>query len=142
MERKVMISAFIIALLELAFSQVHIAAITMVYSSTIGIYLFGFIVCGLILMMQIMKIQDMHPRYFTSILSSISCLVFGVVYLTMLISDQEVVEHGLSSIRGSLILVALGLIGYLIILVVTVKLSNLERKKGKNGKIINKYANN
>lgn len=76
----------IMALFQLAISQVHIKVITKVFASNIGFYLFLFILFGLVMTFSLssMKKAGKMPLY---LVLTVAAITNGIIYLNMLFSD-------------------------------------------------------
>ncbi|MDC7242352.1 MAG: hypothetical protein PQJ50_18505 [Spirochaetales bacterium] len=77
---------FAVALGQLALSQVHIAVITRVFDSSIGFYLFLFVISGLVMGFNTSAIHS-GSRIPLFIAGCAASLVTGLLYLRMLIAD-------------------------------------------------------
>ncbi len=117
-----------IALTQLAFSQIHISTITTVFTSSIGLYLFIYIILGLIATFNASKLEK--GEYLSEILILVLTIVFGVIYLYMLIADVNTVPAvTMEKVMGGLVLGIIGVAMYAIGLIATVL--NLGKNKRK-----------
>lgn len=87
---KFMISA--VAMLQLAISQVHIKVITKVFDSTVGFYLFLFVLFGLVMAFNLssMKKESKVAAYIVTTLLAISS---GIWYVMLVFKDIATGKH-------------------------------------------------
>lgn len=93
---------------QLAISQIHIKAIYEMFTSTIGFYLFAFIIIGLITLFNVTRLSK-RSNLFVTALFAIFTVIFGVIYLNLAITDKA----NSSTILLSVIVMAVGVLIYL-----------------------------
>lgn len=120
MQKKIVYITAINALLLLALCQIMINSITALNSSSIGFYMFGFIVGGLITMAQISKINSISPKYWSSIISFVATIIFGLIFIYMILTDDVGSPLEINSVLHSVIIATTVVIAYILLLTSTI----------------------
>jgi hypothetical protein len=97
------------SIVQLAISQIHISAITKMFKPSIGLYLFGFIIFGLVSFFNVSKVKVFMGKISTLLF----CLLtsgFGIIFLSLALSDTKVDR---ASIQSSILLIAVSTVLYL-----------------------------
>ncbi len=120
MEKKIYYLIAVVALAELALSQFHIESITALFSSSIGIYLFGFIITGLIAIFNASKLED--NKYLSLVSSLVFAVGFGIIYILMMVNDVQANEFvKFYKVWSGFVLGIIGIAGYALALILTTK---------------------
>lgn len=81
------------ALIQLAISQIHIEMITQLFVTSIGFYLFLFIITGLLILFNLTSMsQSAGGRLGMYIATTVGALVSGGVYIMKVLGDYQVQE--------------------------------------------------
>lgn len=117
---------FTVAILQLAFSQIHIAITTKIFDTTVGFYLFLYIMFGIIVAFNSVNIKR-KSNIWLSVLGCIGGSLAGLKYLIIVFNDlkgNNIITF--TDVRWSVYLTIIAIVSYffgLIILIIT---------KGKN----------
>ena len=85
--RIAIIIVVILATSNLAFSQIHIATITKIFTRIIGLVMFAFILFGLVSMFAMVRINNTRGSILRAILSIFITLIFGIIYIKILTNN-------------------------------------------------------
>lgn len=119
--RAAVIVVAILAIGNLAFSQVHIGVIVLVFNRVIGLVMFSFVLFGLVSLFAVTRLTTERATILRAILAISFTIIFGSLYAYLLMRDvitQETVTYYkiYDSFMSSLVI----LIGYLISIILLV----------------------
>ncbi len=113
---------FFVAILQLALSQIHIAVSTKIFDTTVGFYLFIYIMFGIIIAFNSVNLKRKTNIWFTTA-CCIAGALSGVKYLSILFNDLKsgnvvTMDNARWSIYLTFLAIATYLIGLVIIIVI------------------------